>query len=102
LAAIKAVTGRSPIAVGKPHKYLFDCIVGQNPDIDPKRTVMIGDRLTTDIVFGAVNGLKTLFVQSGIGTYEDMVKYHNSKLPTEQSFVPNFYLKSLNDFNKYI
>jgi ribonucleotide monophosphatase NagD (HAD superfamily) len=102
LAAINAVTGKLPIAVGKPHKYLFDCIVEQNCDIDPKRTVMIGDRLTTDMVFGAINGLKTLFVQSGISSKDDMIKYYNSKTPTEHIFVPNFYLKSLNDFNKYI
>lgn len=63
---------------------------------------MIGDRLTTDMVFGRNNGLKTLFVQSGIGTYSDMLSFVNSTDLEDQLCVPDFYLKSLNDLNKYL
>lgn len=52
--------------------------------IEEERTIMIGDRLTTDIVFGRTNGLRTLFVQSGIGS------------------APHFYLRSFDDKNKFI
>lgn len=102
VAAISAVTGQEPIPLGKPFKYFFEIIRMQHPDIDPKRTVMIGDRLTTDMVFGRNNGLKTLFVQSGIGTYKDMVNFANSSDPDDQMCVPDFYLKSLDDLNKYM
>lgn len=102
IAAISAVTGKEPIPLGKPFKYFFDIICKQHPDIDPERTVMIGDRLTTDIVFGRNNGLKTLFVQSGISTYEEMVDFAKSNDPENHLCVPNFYLNSLDDFNKYL
>jgi ribonucleotide monophosphatase NagD (HAD superfamily) len=44
LASITAASGRSPTILGKPHAPMFDSIQLAFPDIDPKRTVMIGDR----------------------------------------------------------
>lgn len=102
VAAIEAVTGKEPIYLGKPYTFFFDCIRTMHPDIDPKRTVMIGDRLTTDMVFGRNNGLKTLFVQSGLGSLEEMNNYRNSKNPGTARCVPDYYLNSLADLNKYL
>ncbi|CAG2103757.1 unnamed protein product [Medioppia subpectinata] len=102
VAAIQAVTGKEAIPLGKPYKYFFDIIRRQHPEIDPKRTIMIGDRLTTDMVFGRNNGLKTLFVQSGIGTYDDMINFKNSNDPEDHKCVPDYYLNSLDDLNKYL
>jgi len=102
VAAITAVTGKEPIQLGKPFKYFFDIIRMQHPDIDPKRTIMIGDRLTTDMVFGRNNGLKTLFVQSGIGTVTEMEQFAKSEEEEDRACAPDFYLNSLDDFNKYL
>lgn len=102
VAAIEAVTGKEAIGLGKPFTFFFDMIRMKHPDIDPKRTVMIGDRLTTDMVFGRNNGLATLFVQSGLGSLEEMNNYRNSGQPGADRCVPDYYLTSLAALNKYM
>ncbi|CAI2351765.1 unnamed protein product [Caenorhabditis sp. 36 PRJEB53466] len=58
-AAIQNVSGRKPTAVfGKPHKQMADFLksrVDANK-FDATRTVMFGDRLDTDMMFGKRNG----------------------------------------------
>ena len=44
LASIAAASCRTPTILGKPHSAMFDAIRLAFPDVDPKRTVMIGDR----------------------------------------------------------
>jgi len=102
VAAIEAVTKKKPINLGKPFNFFFDCINVCHKDIDKKRTIMIGDRLTTDMVFGRNNGVSTLFVQSGLGTYEEMINYRNSKNPEDHKCVPDYYLPSLAEMYKYL
>lgn len=102
VSAIKAGTGRDPIVLGKPGTYFFDIIRSQHPTIDPARTIMIGDRLTTDMPFGHNNGMSTLFVQSGIGTKKEMFEYGSSNDYDDQLCAPHYYLPSLASLNKYL
>lgn len=102
VSAIKAGTGRDPIVLGKPGTYFFDIIRSQHPTIDPSRTIMIGDRLTTDMPFGHNNGMSTLFVQSGIGTEKEMVDYCQSCDFEDQQCAPEYYLPSLASLSKYL
>jgi len=44
LASVATASSRSPTILGKPHAVMFDTIRSAFPDVDPKRTVMIGDR----------------------------------------------------------
>lgn len=102
VAAIEAVAKRKAINLGKPYPFFFDCITSVHPEIDKKRTVMVGDRLTTDMVFGRNNGVSTLFVQSGLGTIEEMINYKNSNKPEDHFCVPDFYLPSLAELHKFL
>lgn len=102
VAAIEAACGKEPVQLGKPFKYFFDIIRHRHPDIDPKRTVMIGDRLNTDMVFGRNNNLSTLHVQSGIGTFDDMNNFYNSSSSADWMCVPDYYLPSLESLTKYL
>ncbi|MEM7033571.1 MAG: HAD-IIA family hydrolase [Chloroflexota bacterium] len=71
LAAITAATGQTPTLVGKPEPIIFEMALAKL-GTDRDKTVMIGDRLETDI-FGAHGiGLKTLLVLSGISQPADV------------------------------
>ena len=87
LACIKACHPKQEMVVcGKPHKLLFDLIVGQHDTIKINRTLMVGDRLNTDIAFGKKCGLDTLLVLTGVTT-ENGLKNSDIK--------PDYYLPSI-------
>lgn len=44
LASVATASGCTPTILGKPYSAMFDAIRSAFPDVDPKRTVMIGDR----------------------------------------------------------
>ena len=44
VAAVKTAAGREPIVMGKPHPPMFEVVKKAHPDINPERTIMIGDR----------------------------------------------------------
>lgn len=61
---IKWGADREPTVMGKPHKPMFD-VIQHSTKLDPARTLMIGDRLSTDIAFGRNHGMKSLLVFTG-------------------------------------
>lgn len=54
------------IPMGKPHTSMFEAMCRDFPSIDPTRTLMVGDRLDSDVAFGLACGLDTLLVFSGV------------------------------------
>eukprot|EP00486_Rosalina_sp_Unknown_P016382 CAMPEP_0201586008 /NCGR_PEP_ID=MMETSP0190_2-20130828/127841_1 /ASSEMBLY_ACC=CAM_ASM_000263 /TAXON_ID=37353 /ORGANISM="Rosalina sp." /LENGTH=192 /DNA_ID=CAMNT_0048033043 /DNA_START=504 /DNA_END=1082 /DNA_ORIENTATION=- len=88
LASIKAVSPMEMKVCGKPHKLLFDLIKNKHEKIDVDKCLMVGDRLTTDIVFGINSGMKTALVMTGITT---------DKLLEESQIKPTFVLPSIRD-----
>ena len=44
MAAVKTASGREPIVLGKPSKFMFEIVARRHPGIVPARTLMIGDR----------------------------------------------------------
>lgn len=69
--ALEACSGRKAVNVGKPEVLLFEAIQAVHR-IDPKRTLMVGDRLDTDIAFGKSAGLDTCLVFSGVSTPSEL------------------------------
>jgi 4-nitrophenyl phosphatase len=68
LAAVSTAAGREPdIVVGKPGKPMFEAAL-REMGTAPEHTLMIGDRLTTDILGGQQAGLKTGLVLTGVTT----------------------------------
>eukprot|EP01135_Chromosphaera_perkinsii_P004425 Nk52_evm3s281 gene=Nk52_evmTU3s281 len=68
VAAIAAASHRDPKFLGKPNQTMIDCLLSEAYGIDPSRSVMVGDRLDTDMVFGKAAGMKTLLVMTGVTT----------------------------------
>lgn len=70
LAAIEAASDVAPIVAGKPKAYLFQLAM-RRMGVMPGETLMIGDRLETDILGGQNAGCKTALVLSGVSTREE-------------------------------
>lgn len=89
---VKAVaygSEREPTVLGKPHPPMLK-VIQDSTDLDPARTLMIGDRLNTDILFGRQNGLKTLLVMTGVTQQTGL-----ETAPQEQA--PDYYCQSVAD-----
>ncbi len=71
VAAVERATGKEPLIVGKPYRCMMQAALerlGGQPD----RTLMIGDRLETDILGGQRAGLRTALVLTGVSRREDL------------------------------
>lgn len=64
IMALVTSTKRTPVVVGKPNQLMMDLILSTH-NFQRERTVMVGDRLDTDILFGKKANIKTLLVLSG-------------------------------------
>lgn len=64
-------TGRRPRVIGKPQPEMARLAM-QAAGFSPEQTIMVGDRLYTDIASGVNAGIDTAFVLSGEGTQEDL------------------------------
>ncbi|MFO7323441.1 MAG: HAD-IIA family hydrolase [Chloroflexota bacterium] len=72
LAALKTATGRAPKVMGKPGLAMFETALGVL-GTDPEDTLMIGDRLNTDIAGARAAGLKTALVLTGVTTRDELL-----------------------------
>ncbi|THD22174.1 Nitrophenylphosphatase [Fasciola hepatica] len=69
VAAVKFASCKEPIVVGKPHQPVFD-FLSQRHNIDASKTIMVGDRLDTDIAFGNRFGMHTACLMTGVTSTE--------------------------------
>jgi ribonucleotide monophosphatase NagD (HAD superfamily) len=69
--SVSVSSGRTPTVTGKPHSLILERICAKF-SLDPQRTLMVGDRLETDILFGRRGQLRTLLVMTGITTVEHL------------------------------
>jgi len=67
LALLQTATEVEPLIIGKPEAAMFEVALNRL-GVLPERTLMIGDRLETDILGGARAGWKTALVLTGITT----------------------------------
>jgi len=73
-ALITRVTGREPYYVGKPNPMMFRSALNRI-DAHSESTVMIGDRMDTDVVAGIEAGLETVLVLTGSTSREEVDRF---------------------------
>jgi len=73
-ALISRATGVHPYFVGKPNPLMMREAL-RAIDAHSESTVMIGDRMDTDVVAGIEAGLQTILVLSGITTREEAQRF---------------------------
>ncbi|KAF8265670.1 2-phosphoglycolate phosphatase [Lactarius quietus] len=81
---------RPVTAIGKPSRLMLDAIKAKH-NFDPKRTIMVGDRLNTDIQFGKSGGVATLLVMTGITSEAELTG------PNPSPIVPDYVTASIGD-----
>ena len=85
---IENSTGKSPKYLGKPAREVVDYCL-ELTKFSAEETIVIGDRLYTDIACGIAAGVETCVVYTGEATREDV---ENTK------FVPNYEFDTIEDF----
>ena len=73
-AMITKATGREPYFVGKPNPMMFRSALNRIA-AHSENTVMVGDRMDTDVVAGIEAGLDTILVLTGSTSVEDIERY---------------------------
>ena len=73
-ALITKATGREPYFVGKPNPMMFRSALNRI-EAHSENTVMVGDRMDTDVVAGIEAGLETILVLTGSTTVADIERY---------------------------
>jgi NagD protein len=73
-ALISAATGRQPYYVGKPNPLMMRSALNR-VDAHSESTVMIGDRMDTDVVSGLEAGLRTVLVLTGSTRREQVATF---------------------------
>ncbi|KAJ1067930.1 hypothetical protein K5549_016584, partial [Capra hircus] len=93
---VEMAAQRQADIIGKPSRFIFDC-VSQEYGIHPERTVMVGDRLDTDILLGVTCGLKTILTLTGVSSLRDVKSNQESDCMAKKKMVPDFYVDSIAD-----
>merc|ERR1711983_284231 len=99
VTGIITAAGRQPVILGKPETHMFEAVKKDYPEIDPKRTLMIGDNTKTDIMLGKNCGLKTLLVGSGVDSLQAAKLWKTSpdSSQDEKKRIPDLTIAKLGD-----
>lgn len=71
VAAVEAACRRQAVAIGKPGPLLYQALL-QTHGVDPRRAIVVGDNLETDIPGAAALGMASVLVLTGISRRADL------------------------------
>jgi NagD protein len=73
-ALIETASGVAPFYIGKPNALMMRTALNYL-NVHSENTIMVGDRMDTDIVAGVTSGMETILVLSGVTKQEDIDKF---------------------------
>lgn len=73
-ALIEKATGQSPFFIGKPNPLMMRDALNYL-GVHSTHTVVVGDRMDTDVVAGIMSGMETTLVLSGVSTKESIEQF---------------------------
>jgi len=73
-ALIERASGKSPFFVGKPNPLMMRTALNYL-GVHSEETVMVGDRMDTDMIAGIESGMDTILVLSGVTRREDVARF---------------------------
>lgn len=88
-ALIQSASGKSPFFIGKPNPYMMRSALTYL-GVHSENSVMIGDRMDTDIMTGIESGLETILVLTGV-TRREMI--------TDYPYQPKMVVESVAEIN---
>ena len=95
IAAVEKASGVSPeIYAGKPSAFLLELLKGNY--VDMSRTLVVGDRLDTDIAFGRAGGAgMTVLTLSGVCSLDDVDAALEEATGDDAAIVPDHIVEGL-------
>ena len=104
---IETSAERKAIVVGKPSTMISEIYFKELIKKGPKKFLMIGDRMNTDVLFGKNNQFQTLLVETGVHKIHDIKKvFEELQDRTEyqdlENQIPDFITESLTDLLQYL
>jgi len=83
--SIEVASQRLAINVGKPSAFMSNLIFSnQESHCNPSRTLMVGDRLDTDIAFAKLGGMHSALVLTGVTTAAKIIELDNNRKEKEE------------------
>ncbi|XP_022208343.2 glycerol-3-phosphate phosphatase isoform X2 [Drosophila obscura] len=101
VAAVKAISGRKPLILGKPNPWMIDQLL-QCGILKPESTLMVGDTLYTDILFASNCGFQSLLVGTGVSSLKDVRQIRNGEEQNKIEMLPDTYLPSLGHLQEFL
>ena len=80
VASIAACTGVEPVTIGKPETFSLEIIL-RRAGFSAKQTIVVGDRLDTDIAIGNRAGATSVLVLTGISSRSEAEQAHGELKP---------------------
>lgn len=73
VAMLEYASGQTSIKIGKPHKAILVAAL-EHFSLKKEEVILIGDNLETDIQLGINCDVETIFIDTGVHTFEDIEK----------------------------